>query len=107
MNLKVSTAVILAAGLGSRLKHHTQAQPKGFLEIDGMSLIERSINALLRAGFKEIVIGTGYLYEHFERLKKKYPITTFRNEDYSVTGSMYTLHVVRNLVKNPFLLLES
>src|SRR5687767_14048614 len=106
MNSKVTTAVILAAGLGYRLKHHTQAQPKGFLEVDGMSLIERSISTLLGAGITEIIMGTGYLHEHFEALKKKYPLKTFRNVDYSVTGSMYTLYVLKDLINNPFLLLE-
>jgi 2-aminoethylphosphonate-pyruvate transaminase len=107
MHSKVTTAVILAAGLGSRLKHHTEAQPKGFLEVDGTSLMERSISNLLNAGITEIIIGTGYRAEHFEMLKEKYPITTFRNDDYSATGSMYTLYVLRHLVKRPFLLLES
>jgi len=46
MSSHVTTAVILAAGLGTRLKHHTKAQPKGFLEVDGMSLIERSLSNL-------------------------------------------------------------
>lgn len=107
MRSEVTTAVILAAGLGSRLKNHTEAQPKGFLEVDGKSLIERSITSLIRAGISEIIIGTGYLHQHFDALKEKYPITTFRNDDYSVTGSMYTLFVVRHLIKGPFLLLES
>jgi 2-aminoethylphosphonate-pyruvate transaminase len=107
MKTKVTTAVILAAGLGSRLKHHTEAQPKGFLEVDGLSLIERSISNLVRAGITEIIIGTGYRSEHFDALKQKYPILTFRNADYSTTGSMYTLYVLRHLIKGPFLLLES
>lgn len=107
MQHDVTTAVILAAGLGSRLKHHTEAQPKGFLQIDGKSLIERSIENLLDAGISEIIIGTGYRFEHFDALKKKYPIVTFRNADYSITGSMYTLYVLRHLIRGSFLLLES
>ncbi len=107
MNSQVTTAVILAAGLGARLKHHTQDQPKGFLEIDGQSLIERSISNLIEKGVSKIIIGTGYLHEHFDLLKRKFPVTTFRNEDYSVTGSMYTLYVLRHLLKSQFLLLES
>ena len=107
MKSKVTTAVILAAGLGARLKHHTQDQPKGFLEIDGRSLIERSISILVQKGITEIIIGTGYLHEHFESLKQKFPVTTFRNEDYSTTGSMYTLYVLQHLIKEQFLLLES
>ena len=107
MNSKVTTAVILAAGLGTRLKHHTEAQPKGFLKVGGTSLIERSIANLVRAGINDIIIGTGYRYDHFDKLKKKYPVTTFTNVDYRVTGSMYTLYVLRHLISKPFLLLES
>lgn len=105
---RLDTAVILAAGMGTRLKGHTQEKPKGFLEIDGDSLIERSIKHLLDHGISRIVIGTGYFHEHFDELKHKFPgITTLRNVDYATTGSMYTLYVVRNLVAGPFLLLES
>jgi 2-aminoethylphosphonate-pyruvate transaminase len=103
----VSTAVILAAGLGSRLKHHTEAQPKGFLMIDNLSLIERSLINLTEAGITKIIIGTGYLHTHFDILKKKYPVVTRRNIDYASTGSMYTLYMLQELVKEPFLLLES
>ena len=103
----VRTAVILAAGLGSRLKHHTEAQPKGFLTIDGVSLIERSLDNLVNAGIEEIVIGTGYRHTHFEQLKKKFPVVTRRNEDFATTGSMYTLYQLRDLVNDGFLLLES
>jgi 2-aminoethylphosphonate-pyruvate transaminase len=94
--------------MGTRLKGYTQERPKGFLEIDGDSLIERSIRDLLAHGITRIVIGTGYFHEHFDELKKKFPaITTLRNLDYAVTGSMYTLYVVRNLIQGSFLLLES
>ncbi len=97
--IRVDTAVILAAGMGTRLKGHTQEKPKGFLEIDGDSLIERSIKHLLDHGISRIVIGTGYFHEHFDELKNKFPgITTLRNVDYATTGSMYTLYVVRDLV---------
>lgn len=107
MDPNVTTAVILAAGLGSRLKGHTQYAPKGFIEVYGQSLIERSIVALLASGVSSIIIGTGYLHEHFDSLKEKYPVTTFRSDDYATTGSMHTLFVLRQLIKGPFLLLES
>jgi 2-aminoethylphosphonate-pyruvate transaminase len=107
MNANVTTGVILAAGLGSRLKERTKAMPKGFIEVDGRSLIERSVSNLLAAGVHRIIIGTGYLHEHFDSLQHKYPIETFQNPDYSTTGSMYTLYVLRHLINAPFLLLES
>lgn len=105
---RVNRAVILAAGMGTRLKGHTKERPKGFLEIDGESLIERSIKNLINHGISTIVIGTGHFHKHFDDLKKKFSgITTSRNVDYATTGSMYTLYVVKDLIEGPFLLLES
>jgi 2-aminoethylphosphonate-pyruvate transaminase len=104
----IDTAVILAAGLGSRLLDKTKERPKAFLEIDGISLIERSIALLLKQGITKIIIGTGYLHEHFDRLKEKYPmIITHRNPDFATTGSMFTLYNLKHLISSPFLLLES
>ena len=60
------SAVILAAGLGSRLKERTKLQPKGFLEVEGISLIQRSVDNLLKSGIEKIYIGTGYLSEVYE-----------------------------------------
>jgi 2-aminoethylphosphonate-pyruvate transaminase len=107
MKENVTTAVILAAGLGSRLKDRTRYAPKGFIEVDGKSLIERSIESLLDSNISNIIIGTGYLHEQFDSLRKKYPVTTLRNADYSTTGSMYTLYALTELIQRPFLLLES
>lgn len=107
MSNKIETAVILAAGLGSRLKDRTKEKPKAFLEIDGQSLIIRSIENLLEKGIKKIIIGTGYLNEFFDNLKTTYPeIVTLRNDDYASTGSMYTLYNLRSLINEDFLLLE-
>lgn len=107
MSQKVETAVILAAGLGSRLKERTKEMPKAFLEVDGYALIHRSIKQLLKAGITKIIIGTGYLNHFFDDLKNTYPeIKTCRNTDYATTGSMYTLYNLRHLLDTDFLLLE-
>lgn len=106
--MSIKTAVILAAGLGSRLKERTKEQPKAFLTIDGKTLIERSVERLLDAGIEKIIIGTGYLNEHFDALKEKYPmIHTVRNDDFASTGSMYTLYNMRDHIDDNFLLLEA
>lgn len=103
----LTNAVILAAGLGSRLGIHTAEKPKGFLQIDGSSLIETSIKNCLQAGIKHIWIGTGYLSEHYEALMKTYPITCVHNPEYARTGSMGTLACFKNILSEDFLLLES
>ena len=107
MSKKVETAVILAAGLGSRLKERTKEMPKAFLEVDGIALIHRSIRQLLDAGITRIIIGTGYLNHFFDDLKSTYPeIETYRNDDYASTGSMFTLYNLKHLLTSDFLLLE-
>jgi 2-aminoethylphosphonate-pyruvate transaminase len=103
----VNTAVILAAGLGSRLGDIKEDQPKAFVTVGPESLIERSIRLLIEKGFTSIIIGTGYKNEYFDDLRKKYPqITTCKNPDFDKTGSMYTLYLLQNLISKPFLLLE-
>lgn len=104
----IRQAVILAGGLGSRLKDRTAAMPKGFLEIDGHAIVEMSVRKLIESGIQEIIIGTGHCGEWYDRLAEKYGIiTTVRNENYAATGSMGTLEVCAPSVTGDFLLLES
>lgn len=104
----IHTAVILAAGLGSRLKDRTTYMPKGFLEIENQSLIERSVRLLLEAGISRIVIGTGHAAERYEDFALHYPqISCIRSELYATTGSMYTFYNIRHVLTEPLLLLES
>lgn len=104
----IKTAVILAAGLGSRLNDRTKTMPKGFLEIDGRTLIGMSIEKLLDAGIEHILIGTGYHQEKYLELETTYPeITCFLNPVYATSGSMHTLYHVKDHVTEDFLLLES
>lgn len=107
MSLPVKTAVILAAGLGSRLSEKSKNKPKAFIEIGGQTLIERSITTLKNKGISKIIIGTGHLNQYFDSLCSVYPdVEIKRNDDYASTGSMFTLYNLRNLIDEPFLLLE-
>lgn len=107
MNRQVDTAVILAAGLGSRLGDLNENKPKAFLKIGGESLIERSIRLLLAKGITRIIIGTGYGSTYFDDLRLTYPeVTTHRNPKFESTGSMYTLYLLKEFMQGTFLLLE-
>jgi len=104
----IKQAVILAAGLGSRLKDKTASMPKGFIELGGNAMVEWSVQKLIACGIEKIIIGTGYHRERYDELAKKYPaIQTAFNADYEKTGSMATLSVCASLVTDDFLLLES
>lgn len=106
---QIKTAVILAAGMGTRLKNVTDDKiPKGFLKLEGKTLIERSIEKLIKNGIRNIVIVTGHLNSFYDDLSKIYKnIITIKNENYYQTGSMASLAVAKKLINEDFLLLES
>lgn len=104
----IKTAVIVAAGMGSRLGDRTANLPKGFLELDNIPIIEHSIKKLLEIGIEKIMIGTGYKSEIYEKLAGKYPqIKCVFNPRYESTGSMHTLFQLRKHIRKDFILLES
>lgn len=105
----IDTAVIMAAGKGTRFGSRTSAMPKGFIEFKGKSMIERSIENLLSVGIKRIVIGTGYHREWYEGLCCKYPqIITVFSPVFAESNSMETLYRCRHAIgERDFLLLES
>jgi choline kinase len=109
MEKNITQAIILAAGMGVRLKELNRGVPKGFILLgDDKPIIEHSIDALLACGIKDIVIVTGFMDEHYENLCTQYPqIRTVRNEKYSETGTMYSLWCARHLLNTGFILLES
>lgn len=104
---QIKTAVFLAAGLGSRLKGLAEHKPKGFLEIDGIALIERSVQNLLASGIRQFYFGTGFLSDVYEIFASKYNAVCIKNESYADTGSMYTLHEMNKYIRHDFLLLEA
>ena len=104
----IKQAVILAGGLGTRLKEVTETMPKGFLEINNVPIVEQSIQKLIAYGIEEIIIGTGHCNEWYDKLAEKYHVVkTIKNENYINTSSMGTLEVCAQLVNSEFLLLES
>jgi choline kinase len=109
MEKNITQAIILAAGMGVRLKELNRGVPKGFISLgNDKPIIEHSIDALLACGIKDIIIVTGFMDKHYEKLRSRYPqIKTVRNEKYSETGTMYSLWCARNLVNTNFILLES
>lgn len=104
----IKQAVIVAGGLGSRFGDRTKLMPKGFIEIEGVAMVERSVQKLIASGVEEIIIGTGHCSEYYDELAKKYHIIkTVRNDNYENTSSMGTLEVCVPYIKGDFLLLES
>ena len=107
--MSISQAVILAAGMGTRLGQLGEAAPKGFIELDGEPIIRRSIAKLSRAGITRIVIATGHLSVFYLDLAAEFDglVRTVHNDRYADSGSMYSLYLAQSDIDGPFLLLES
>lgn len=105
-------AVILAAGMASRLRPLTNDRPKCLLEVGNRCLLQRTMDALKAAGISEFVVVTGYLHEMIEQfLQYNYPQDTIHfinNSDYQTTNNIYSLWLTRPYTDGKdFLLLDS
>lgn len=61
--MKIRKAIILAGGLGLRLRPMTEVFPKPLIEVNGKPIIQYAIENLTRQGVKDIVLSVGYLHE--------------------------------------------
>lgn len=106
-------AVILAAGTASRLRPLTEHTPKCLLKIGERSLLQRSIDALMKAGVRNFVIVTGYLHEQIEQFVSEHytdeiNVEFIHNDVYDSTNNIYSLWLARPAVDGQqFLLLDS
>ena len=106
--INVRQAVILAAGVGGRLKGTLDDRPKGFIKLGERTIIEESIAKLIQANITDIVIVTGYRPEFYERLSEEFAVVrTIWNPDFAGTGSMRSFCVASPYINSDFLLLES
>ena len=91
--------IVMAAGLGSRLKDLTKDVPKPLLKINDKPLIETNIEFMINAGIGRVVIIIGYLKEQFYYLKEKYEsqidIEFVINDKYSKYNTIYSMYCAR------------
>lgn len=93
---RVTKAVIMAAGLGSRLRPITLHTPKPLIDVNGTRMIDTIIQALHYNGIYEIHIVVGYKKEYFESLLKDYKgIDLIENPYYSIANNISSLYVAR------------
>ncbi len=107
---QVETAVILAAGQGTRLGKLGTEIPKGFLKLADRSIIEESLDKLAATGVRRVVIVTGHLAHFYRELAaaRSGLVETVHNPRYAELGSFYSLQVgLERAGDGPLLVLEA
>lgn len=97
-------AILMAAGMGTRLRPLTETTPKSLIEVNGMSLLERQIINLREIGVNEIIVLTGYLHEKFDDIVKKYNLIKVVNDKYDIYNNIYTMYLVRQYLDDAFVI---
>ena len=105
-------AIILAAGMGKRLKELTSHATKCMVEVNGVSMIARALSQLDALNLQRIVLVVGYegqkLMDFVNSLDIRTPIEYVNNDVYYKTNNIYSLFLAReHLVQDDTLLLES
>ena len=105
-------AMILAAGMGKRLKHLTENNTKCMVKVNGVSMIERALKILDKKHFSRIVIVVGYegqkLIDFIAELEINTAIEYVWNPDYEKTNNIYSLSLAKKyLCQEDTILLES
>ncbi len=100
---KVKRAVFIAAGFGSRLVPVTLNTPKPLVRVLGERIIDRLIDACLKADINEIYIVRGYLAEQFDQLLYKFPMIKFiENPYYNEANNISSALKAKDLLCNAY-----
>ena len=104
--------VILAAGMAKRLRPLTDERPKCLLKVGERTLLQRTVDAMLAAGIRELVVVTGYRANMIrDFLTATYPsldIHFIDNPDYAHNNNIFSLWLTRPYTDGrDFLLMDS
>ena len=104
-------AIILAAGMAKRLRPLTDSTPKCLLKVGGKTLLEMTINNILKNGVSSFVMVTGYRENMIkEHISQKFPgldITYLTNSDYENNNNSYSLWMTKDYINGDSILLDS
>jgi len=108
-NRKIQTVLLMAAGMGTRIRPLSENTPKPLIPVRGVPMIESLLQAVIQAGIDEIFITVGYKKEKYLYLADKYPGISFvENTDYQCKNTISSFyHAMRYLEGKNCLVCES
>lgn len=96
----MANAILMASGLGSRMRPLTNTTPKPLIKVNNTPMIETVINALDMAGVERIFVVVGYLGEQFKYLTDKYSnVSIINNTDYEAINNISSIYYAREEMK--------
>jgi choline kinase len=108
---RISTALLLAAGTGSRLAPLTDELPKCLVPVNEISILKRLVDSLQEHNFKRLVIVVGYQADCIRKFLGTFAggmeIVYVTSPLYKTTNNIYSLWLTRKIIDEPFLLIES
>lgn len=108
---RITTALLLAAGTGSRLFPLTKSSPKCLTLVNETSILERLVENIKKQGFKRLVIVTGYkkecIIDFLGSKSGDLNIEYIHSPLFLTTNNIYSLWMARNIINEPFVLFES
>ena len=97
-------AIILAAGMGTRLRPLTNDRPKCLVAVNGVPMVERQIQFLKEKGIDDITLISGYKAEALDFLKSKYGVDIVFTDRYATCNNINSLYIVRNRFHDTYVL---
>lgn len=101
---RVNNAIILAAGMATRLAPLSFERPKGMFEVHGEVLVERLIRQLKEAGIDKITVVVGFMKETFFYLEDDFGVTIRVNKDFTDRNNTSSLWYARSDLGNTIIL---